>query len=194
MGLRFMLGNRSYRTVFDALQTVSTLVRYRPSEDSQTRSHGEERSQRAKIPTPKSLPHQAENQNAKEDDKDEKINLKEGQGNLRDDMGISWQKRLNLRDEMVEHIDGRRIEGNNEGSRDEADRIEKIEQLPCHEARCQGEEKDPVAEPPQGFFVEPLRSLLFPEKDPVKEIDDGSHRAEPPAEEIAKNEDEEKDP
>jgi len=109
-------------------------------------------------------------------------------------MGIPRQNRLKFWDQVVEHIDGGWIKGNNEGPRDKADRIEKIEQLPCHETRCQGEEKDPVAEPSQGLLVEPLGSLLFSEEDPIKEIDGGSHRAEPPAEEIAKNEDEEKDP
>lgn len=107
-------------------------------------------------------------------------------------MGIPWENHLNFRDQVVEHIDGGRIKGNNEGSREEADWIEKIEQLPCHEARGQGKEKNSVAEPPQGLLVEPLRPLLLSEKDPIKEIDSGSHRAEPPTEEIAKNGDEEK--
>jgi hypothetical protein len=65
--------------------------------------------------------------------------------------------------------------------------------LPRHEARRDAEEEESIPEPPEGRIVSSLPPLLFPEEDPVEDVEGGPHGAEPPAKKIAEDHDEQKD-
>ncbi len=92
-----------------------------------------------------------------------------------------------LGQEVVKDEDGGRIKGDNKCPGDQTNRIEEIQQLPGHESCNNGKEKDAVAQSSEGLIIKPLGSFLFPKEDSIKEVDRCTHRAEPTAEEIAKD-------
>lgn len=101
---------------------------------------------------------------------------------------------MDPRQKMVEDEDGRRIKGDDHGSDDQADGIDKVHHLKSHESRNDGKDKDTVAESPERLIVELFGPSLFPKEDTVEKIDDSPHRAEPSAEEVAEDDHKEKYP
>jgi hypothetical protein len=95
---------------------------------------------------------------------------------------------------VIKNKDGRRIECDDQGSSDQADRVENIHHLKGHQACHKRKHKNPVAEPSEGLIVKALRPLLFSEENSVEKIDGGAHGAEPSAKEIAKNNNDEEHP
>jgi hypothetical protein len=98
---------------------------------------------------------------------------------------------LNLGEKVIKNEDGRRIESDDKGSGDQADRVEDIHHLKGHHARHKRKQKNPVPKPSEGLIVKALKSLLFFEENSVEKIDGGTHGAEPSTKEIAKNKNDE---
>ena len=101
---------------------------------------------------------------------------------------------LNLGEKVIKDEDGRRIECDDQGASDEADRVEDIHHLKGHHACHKRKHKNSVAEPSEGLIVKTLKSLLFSKENSVEKIDGGAHGAEPSTEEIAKNKNDEEHP
>jgi len=95
---------------------------------------------------------------------------------------------------MVEYKDGGRIKRNNHRSRNQTDGVKKIHDLEGHKTCDHGKDKNTVAKPSEQLIVKTFSTPLFPEEDSIEEIDGGSHGTKPPAEEIAKDKNEEKHP
>ena len=88
---------------------------------------------------------------------------------------------------MVKDKYRRRVEGDDQCSGDQTDRVEKIHHLKGHESRDKGKEKDAVTESSERLIIKTLRPLPFPEENSIKEVDRGPHGAEPSAEEISED-------
>jgi hypothetical protein len=97
------------------------------------------------------------------------------------------EKILKLGEKVVIYKDDRRIECDDQGSSDEADRVENVHDLKGHHARHKRKHKNSVAEPSEGLIAKAFESFLFSEENPVEKIDGGAHGAEPSAKEISKN-------
>jgi hypothetical protein len=167
--------------------TVSAIIRHRSFENPETGKNREKSPKGAEITTPEPLPDHSESQYADEKDEDEEIDLKDGQRNARHNEGVFRKKTLNLWKEMVEDKDRRRVKGDDQGSREQTDGIEKIHHLESHEARNYGEDEDPVAKPSERLIVKWFGPLFFPEEESIEEVDDRSHGAEPPTEEVTED-------
>lgn len=120
--------------------------------------------------------------------------MEDGQGDVRHEERILGKEALNLREKMIKDIDRRRVKGDNQGPCEQTDGIEKIHHLESHEARNDGENEEAVAKPSERLIVERFSASLFPEEESIEEVDDRSHGAEPPAEEVTEDHDKEEHP
>ena len=194
VGLRSLFRNGSHRTLLHTLLTVSAIIGHGSFENPETGKNREKSPKGAEITTPEPLPDHSEGQYADEKDENEEIDFEDGQGNVRHEERILWKKALNLREKMIKDIDRRRVKGDNQGPRKQTDGIEKIHHLESHEARNDGENKDPVAKPSERLIVKRFGPFFFPEEQSVEEVDDRSHGAEPPTEEVTEDHDKEEHP
>ena len=71
-----LLRNGSHWTLSHTLLTSGTIVRDRPSEDSQPRKDREKCPERTKITAPEPLPNYSQGKNDDKENKDEKVHLK----------------------------------------------------------------------------------------------------------------------
>jgi hypothetical protein len=94
---------------------------------------------------------------------------------------------------MIVNVDSGRIKRDHHGPGDQADGIEEIHDLKCHQACDQSEDEDPVTKPSEGSIVKGFGSLFFPEENTIEKIDRRPHGTEPATEEIAKDENQQKD-
>jgi hypothetical protein len=95
---------------------------------------------------------------------------------------------------MIKNKDGRRIEGDDQCPGNQTDGINQVHHLPSHEACSPRKEKNPVTESPEPLIVKSFRPFFFTEENFLEKINGGAHRAEPSAEEIPKDNNEEKHP
>ncbi len=93
---------------------------------------------------------------------------------------------------MVEDEDGGRIKRNNHGPCNQTDGVKKIHDLEGHQTCDNRKDKNTVTKPSERLIVKTFSTSPFSEKDSIEEIDGGSHGTKPPAEEIAKDKNEEK--
>ncbi len=189
-----LLRNGSHRTLLYTLLTVSAIIGHGSFENPETGKDRKEGPQRAEITAPEPFPDHSEGQDTDEKDENEEIDLEDGQGDGRHGERILWKKTLNLREKMIEDIDRRRVKGDDQGPGDQTDGIEKVHHLESHEARNDGENKDAVAKPSERLIVKRFGPLFFPEEESIEEVDDRSHGAEPPAEEVAEDHDKKEHP
>ena len=103
-------------------------------------------------------------------------------------------KSLTLLRQLIEDENGRRVKRDDQRAGNQADRVEKVQHLKGHQTRGDGEDEDAVAESSERLIIKILRPLLLPEENPIEEIDRRPHGTEPPAEEIAEDENEKKHP
>ncbi len=95
---------------------------------------------------------------------------------------------------MIEDKDDGRVKSDDQGPGDQTDRIEEVHHLKSHQSCCKGEDKHTIAKSSEGLVTKTLGRFPFPEKNPVEKIDGRAHRAEPSAEEIPEDENEEEHP
>jgi hypothetical protein len=94
---------------------------------------------------------------------------------------------------MVEDENRRRVKGDDERSGDQADGIEEVHHLKCHESCDNRKEKDTITESPEGLIIKTFRPLLLPEENSIEEVDRGTHGAKPSTKEVSKDHHEKKD-
>ncbi len=166
---------------------MGTVIGYGPSQNTEARKDREESPQRAKITTPESFTYHPQSKDDNKDNKDKEIDLEQRQRHRRNDERVFGENALNLRQEFIEDKYRRGVKRDDQRPCDETDGIEKIHHLKGREACDDGKEKDPIAQSSERLIIKPFRSFLFTEEDSVEEVDCCTHRAEPTAEEIAKD-------
>lgn len=189
-----LLRNGSHRALLYTLLTVSAIIGDRSFENPETGKNREKSPEGAEIATPEPFADHSEGQYANEKDENEEIHLEDGQGDVRYEERILWKEALKLREKMIKDINRRRVKGDNQGPCEQTDRIEKVHHLESHEARNDGENKETVAKPPERLIVKRFSPLLFPEEESIEEVDNRSHGAEPPAEEVPEDHDKKEHP
>ena len=100
---------------------------------------------------------------------------------------------MNLGKEVIKNEDDRRIKGDDEGSGDETDRVDKVHHLKGHKACGERKKKKTVGKFPERLVIKTLSPFPLPEENSVKKVNGCAHRAEPSAKEVAENQNEEKD-
>ena len=95
---------------------------------------------------------------------------------------------------MIENKDSGRIKRDDQRAGDETDRVKKVHHLKCHEACYHGKNKDAISKSSERLIVKTFGPLVFPEENSIEEVDGSPHGAEPTAEEIAKDKNEEQYP
>lgn len=188
--LRHLFRDSPHRAIPHTLLALGAVITDYSSENSKPRGDGKEGAQWTQIATPEPLPDHPQNEDHQQEGKDEEINLKDGQRHSRKDERVLGKKFLNLGKKMIKYINGCGIERDDQGSRDQTDRIEKIHDLPGHQACGYRKKENAVTDPFERSILQTFDLFSLPEEDPIEEIDGRSERAEPPTEEIAKDEDE----
>ena len=94
---------------------------------------------------------------------------------------------------MIVDVNRRWIKRDHQGAGNQADGVEKIENLQAHDARRRRKNKNPVPQPAKGLILKGFGPFLFPEEKPVEEVDGRAHGAEPSAKEIPEDDHQEED-
>ncbi len=100
---------------------------------------------------------------------------------------------LNLGQQVIVNINRGRVKSDHHCAGDQADGVDKIQNLKGHETRDQGKNEDPIAHPAKRSVVDRFWAFLFAEDKSIEEIDCCPHWAKTRAEKIAEDEDKEKD-
>jgi hypothetical protein len=106
--------------------TIGTLIGHRSFQNTETRKYREESPQWTKIATPESFTYDSQSKDDDQDDKDEEIDLKQGQWNGRYNERIARKKTLDLGQKVIEDEDDGRIKGDNKRPGNHANRVEDI--------------------------------------------------------------------
>ena len=177
----------THRAFLYALLATGAVIGHRPSQNTETGKDREEGPQRAEITTPEPLAYHPQSKDDDENKEDKEIDLEQRQRHRRNDERVFGENALNLRQEFIEDKYRRGVKRDDQRPCDETNGIENIHHLKGREACDDGKEKDPIAQSSERLIIKPLGPFLFTEEDSIEEVDRCTHRAEPTAEEIAKD-------